>query len=331
MIFNFFAMKWVLCVIFLQMILHSSISATYTSKNETARIAICTVIKNEGRYLLEWIVFHKLVGFNLIILHDDNSTDNTKEIVKPFVNSGLVIFKQIDKEFQIQNYQKMWEKQLWGYSLCVEFLENMGKSSLLPTYLGIFDIDEVVFPCNGGNIRKNLKDIIPPYQKTFLECARFGLGPVRQENDTIMAWEITTHVKRAPVNDWGENEQLAREIDKCTDNNICPGRCCDKWIYRLDLLFPNPSGFTMHSGPGRAIDATNANEISNRGSICCNHYSLRNLPHLKEKGFKNGNNNYNKLYELYGNGTASYFHTITDDMIIRHYGKRLEKLLRNRQ
>ena len=53
-------------------------------------IAIATIMKNEGAYLEEWIKYHLLVGIKKFYLYDNESTDNTKEVLKPYIERGIV-------------------------------------------------------------------------------------------------------------------------------------------------------------------------------------------------------------------------------------------------
>ena len=50
------------------------------------KINVCSIIKNEAPYLLEWVLFHKLIGVDKFVLYDDYSTDNTKEVLKPLID-----------------------------------------------------------------------------------------------------------------------------------------------------------------------------------------------------------------------------------------------------
>jgi hypothetical protein len=34
---------------------------------------ICTVLRNEARYVPEWVAFHLLMGATTIVIYDDNS------------------------------------------------------------------------------------------------------------------------------------------------------------------------------------------------------------------------------------------------------------------
>ena len=47
-------------------------------------------IKDEVRYIPEYIEFHILQGFDHFIFYDNKSTDNLLEVIKPYIDSGLV-------------------------------------------------------------------------------------------------------------------------------------------------------------------------------------------------------------------------------------------------
>lgn len=53
-------------------------------------ITICSIIKNEGLYIREWLEFHRIVGVSHVTLYNNSSDDNTMEILDPFVCSGFV-------------------------------------------------------------------------------------------------------------------------------------------------------------------------------------------------------------------------------------------------
>lgn len=46
--------------------------------------AICTV-KDEAPYILEWIAWHRLVGFDKIIIAQNSSTDGTVELLEAWI------------------------------------------------------------------------------------------------------------------------------------------------------------------------------------------------------------------------------------------------------
>jgi hypothetical protein len=54
------------------------------------KFAIAAIVKNEGRYLQEWIEFHRLVGCTKFYIYDNSSNDNTQQILNYYADKGLV-------------------------------------------------------------------------------------------------------------------------------------------------------------------------------------------------------------------------------------------------
>jgi glycosyltransferase involved in cell wall biosynthesis len=52
--------------------------------------AIASVIRNEGRYIQEWIEFHRLVGCTKFFIYDNSSTDDTRKILNFYAKKGVV-------------------------------------------------------------------------------------------------------------------------------------------------------------------------------------------------------------------------------------------------
>ena len=60
-------------------------------KNKTKYfLSIVAIMKNESPYIQEWIEYHKLIGVEKFYLYDNDSTDNTKKILQPYIKSGLI-------------------------------------------------------------------------------------------------------------------------------------------------------------------------------------------------------------------------------------------------
>ena len=52
--------------------------------------AVGAIVKNEDPYLLEWIAFHKVVGFTHFLIADNGSSDMTRDFLHVLAKSGLV-------------------------------------------------------------------------------------------------------------------------------------------------------------------------------------------------------------------------------------------------
>jgi uncharacterized protein (DUF934 family) len=55
-------------------------------------IAICAVVKNEGPYLREWIAYYNLIGFDKFYICNNESEDDTKEILEQASSAGLCVY-----------------------------------------------------------------------------------------------------------------------------------------------------------------------------------------------------------------------------------------------
>ena len=53
-------------------------------------LAVCAIAKNEGPYFKEWIEWYLKQGVEKFYIYDNESTDCTKEVLAPYIESGVV-------------------------------------------------------------------------------------------------------------------------------------------------------------------------------------------------------------------------------------------------
>lgn len=112
-------------------------------------LSVVAVMQNEGRWLAEWIEYHAMLGVDHFYLYDDQSTDNTKEVLQPYVKRGIVTVQPApkcapeDSEY-IKGYplgqrqQEHLQRTIYGQA-CKELA---GKTK----WLAIIDCDEYITP-----------------------------------------------------------------------------------------------------------------------------------------------------------------------------------------
>jgi len=100
------------------------------SRNFEFEIAIVSIAKNEGLYIKEWIEYHKLVGIKKFYFYDNESEDNTFEILKPYIEKGIVEYSFI----------KGKGMQLKAYNDAISKHKNKCR------YMGFIDLDEYIMP-----------------------------------------------------------------------------------------------------------------------------------------------------------------------------------------
>jgi hypothetical protein len=62
------------------------------ARRELPYFAITTLMLDEARDLREWIEFHRLQGIERFYLYDNGSSDAMEEVVRPYVEQGIVEF-----------------------------------------------------------------------------------------------------------------------------------------------------------------------------------------------------------------------------------------------
>lgn len=72
------------------------------------------VVKNEARYLTEWLDYHLLIGVQHFYIYDNKSLDNTKDVLKWYIDNGLVTYRYLNEDFEINSEAWPHRKQCIG-------------------------------------------------------------------------------------------------------------------------------------------------------------------------------------------------------------------------
>lgn len=104
-------------------------------------LAVCSIAKNEGSYYDEWIEWHKNLGVEKFYIYDNESSDNTKQVLAPYIESGLVEY----------TFLPGTKQQLPAYDDCME------KHRFDARWIAIIDLDEFIVPMKDKTIPDFLK------------------------------------------------------------------------------------------------------------------------------------------------------------------------------
>jgi hypothetical protein len=58
----------------------------------TNTTTVCLIAKNEAPYLIEWIAYYRILGFDTITIYDNNSTDLSATILKKLAEAELITY-----------------------------------------------------------------------------------------------------------------------------------------------------------------------------------------------------------------------------------------------
>jgi hypothetical protein len=143
-------------------------------------LAIAAIMKNEGPYLREWIEYHKLVGVEKFYLYDNESTDNTKEVLAPYIQNGTVEYTYF--------HGKGFLTQTKAYANAVRRFKNKVK------WLAVIDLDEFIVPVS----KPKIIDVVNEFQDKLWKTKRkrlfgfsihwvlYGYGGHREKPDGLV-------------------------------------------------------------------------------------------------------------------------------------------------
>lgn len=107
-------------------------------------LTIVLIAKNEGSYIREWVAYHKLIGADHIVVYDNESEDNQKEVIADYIQDGFVDYIHVaGKGMQISVYNDAVKKY-----------KNKSK------YLAFIDGDEFLLPLEKGSLYDIVDDIL---------------------------------------------------------------------------------------------------------------------------------------------------------------------------
>ncbi|MDR1221114.1 MAG: glycosyltransferase family 92 protein [Treponema sp.] len=114
-------------------------------KNE---LSIATMVRNEAPYLKEWIEYHKLVGVQTFYIYDNYSADATKEVLQPYIESGVVVYTLFPAE-----EAHSLETQIQAFNDAITRYKNKTR------WLALIDADEFIVPVHADTITSVIKDV----------------------------------------------------------------------------------------------------------------------------------------------------------------------------
>jgi len=119
-------------------------------KNPKYYLALVAIFRDEAPYLKEWIEFYRSVGVEHFYLHNHLSTDNFSEVLKPYIDAGIVDLKNITTE---ANNLAAWNTiQTQAYFSTITDVKDFVE------WLVIVDTDEFLFPIKEKNLANALKN-----------------------------------------------------------------------------------------------------------------------------------------------------------------------------
>ncbi|MEM1282983.1 MAG: glycosyltransferase family 92 protein [Chlamydiota bacterium] len=244
-------------------------------------VAICTVFRNDARFLKEWIEFHKLCGVQHFWLFNNLSTDDYMTVLNPYIEDKTVDL--IEWPYESNDWNQWHEIQNSAFEKGIQLAKGKAK------WLAIIDSDEFLFPSK----KKRLIDVLKHFEK-------YG--------GVYVNWQVfgTSGVKRIP-SDKLMIEMLVMKTDKNFIKNrvgksiVRPERVLKvlnahrmtyvKGFFEVNENKVKQSSFSMHATKKTHIEKLRINHYWSRDEDFLHNQKL-------SRRFKEKSDNYNPLMEI---------------------------------
>ena len=146
-------------------------------KFNNIKVCLCTLGKNENKYIKEFVEYYKNYGVDKILLYDNNDLNGERfeEIISDYINNNFV---------EINNWRGKTMAQFKIMNDC--YRNNYKKYD----WLIFYDIDEFIVLNNFNNIKEFL------YQPKFHKCGRIELNWIHRVNETALYYENRSLLER---------------------------------------------------------------------------------------------------------------------------------------
>ena len=162
---------------------------------ENIKVCICTLGKNENRYIKEFLNHYKNLGIDKVFLYDNNDIDNKSESfeneISEYINNSFV---------QIINYRGKRAPQFKIYTDCYK------KNNKYYDWLIFFDIDEFIHLKDYSNIKDFLKE------KKFSNCKLIYFNCLRHTDNDLLFYDNRTLATRFPIINWKSRSFTVKTI-----------------------------------------------------------------------------------------------------------------------
>jgi len=196
-----------------------------TSAMETPSMLLCTMIRNESNYLVEWIEFHKMQGFDHVRIYDNtNAPWGSRDDHGPLIADTLVKTYPDLAAAGISVVPKWTQWQGEAFAACTKWGEQQKFD-----WIAVHDLDEFWFSPMHFTIKQYARYVMETQpETTVVHLHQFRYGPKGQMGPVVLPeLLIETEVWRAPADVLGERMADNAVIKGEHLKNIC-NQC--KWL-----------------------------------------------------------------------------------------------------
>jgi hypothetical protein len=141
-----------------------------------AYLSVTAIVKNETPYIAEWIEYHLLAGVQRFYIYDNESTDNLREFLDPYIREGVVEYLLFPGK----------RRQVAAYN------DAIRRYKYASFWLAFIDIDEFLVPVSAASIPELLRDFedVPGIE---INQVLYGSGGRRHKESGLVMERFKDH------------------------------------------------------------------------------------------------------------------------------------------
>ena len=249
-------------------------------------LAVVAIMKNEAPYVKEWLDYHLAAGVDHFYIYDNESPDNFKEVLQPYINAGIVTYK----------FYPGTGRQVEAYT------EAFKTYRFFCRYIAFIDADEFIFP---QNTTKSIPEVVDEILKDYPNAGGVAFNWMMYGSNNLKKADYTK----------GVLERFTRRAENFYVNvkTIANPR-------RMNYLF-TPHYFIYFNNSKDVYEE----DISEKPRILINHYKLKSREEYQLKinnGSKDASYGNDKYYNMKQFSHAEN-NDVFDDSILAYRDARL--------
>lgn len=145
---------------------------------DAGNFALVATVKDEGPYLWEWVAYHRMIGFQTIIVFQNDSTDGTHHILAEMARHNLITYKYNKAPrgcHQIRAYARASRQA--GYQAA--------------DFVMALDLDEFLVIHAGDGTLPSLFKAMPEFDCAYINWRKFGNAGFVAPQDGLLTERFT--------------------------------------------------------------------------------------------------------------------------------------------
>ncbi|CAM9524026.1 unnamed protein product [Laminaria digitata] len=222
-------------------------------------LALCTMFKDQGPYLEEWLQYHWLLGVSKVYMYDNGSSDNSRNVLNKYEASGFV---------HVRDWRRKGA-QTEALNDCLCRFRHTAR------WMAFIDVDEFMDSAPGLPIQAAGSVSEEQAGKLGGDNVKFSFGSMSERwkllQKRLDEWGLTRHTQCMPWVNYCSSGQLSKSPGGITENylQLEVGRYAPK-IHMQKPLFKGLEALTLRKiGPHFLLYATEDIDLQYQRNLRC--------------------------------------------------------------